>query len=165
MKLGRMVMLLVAVPAVLLTIGSAGAMQQSPPKASLIRYKTSGCYGPCPSYTVTVGSNGLALFEGHSDTAVKGKRQFRVDARQFRAFGWALQKYMYKQGGAPGSASCQLVHTDDISVSVTWTMRNGKSHTLNHYFGCDDPGTAALEKELVAAPKLLPIKAFVGGKF
>jgi Domain of unknown function (DUF6438) len=145
--------------------GSVAAMQRPAPKPVKIHYQSSRCFGSCPAYAVTVGSNGLAQFEGHSATAVQGKRSFRVSTRDFNEFGWALEKYRFAKGGEPGSVACRPEHTDDITVSVTWTLRNGKTQVLNHYFGCDAPGFLAMEKALAAAPKLLPIKAFVGGRF
>ncbi len=151
--------------AVILTLtGSGAAMQPPRPVAVKIRYQSSVCYGPCPAYIVTVGSNGMGLFEGQDFTAVKGKRSFRLSRWEFDQFARALEKYRFAKGG-PGATDCGPMHTDDIGVIVTWTSRNGKTQTLDHYFGCDAPGFQAMEKALAAAPKLLPIKAFVGGNF
>jgi hypothetical protein len=141
---------------------SARATSRAPTYPVLIRYQTSVCYGRCPAYVVTVAGNGLANFDGHSATKIKGQKKFRVTRNQFLDFAEVLERHRFRKGGEPGMPACALMHTDDISVSVTWTMSDGKIHRLKHYFGCDSAEFTALEKDLIAAPKLLPIKAYVG---
>jgi ankyrin repeat protein len=48
-----------------------------------ITLQRSGCYGTCPSYTVTVSTNGIA-FEGDGFVAASGKHTDRVDANKVR---------------------------------------------------------------------------------
>jgi ankyrin repeat protein len=48
-----------------------------------IMLERSGCFGSCPSYTVTVGTNGV-VFEGGSYVVAHGRHTDTVDAEQVR---------------------------------------------------------------------------------
>src|SRR5664279_1403806 len=48
-----------------------------------ITLKRSGCYGSCPSYTVTVSTSGIAL-EGRGDVVAAGKHTDTVDPNEVR---------------------------------------------------------------------------------
>src|SRR5437764_1487845 len=54
-----------------------------PDSRVLISLTRSGCYGSCPSYTVTVGTEGIA-FEGDSYVVAKGKHSVAADAKEVR---------------------------------------------------------------------------------
>jgi Domain of unknown function (DUF6438) len=158
--------LMLAIPFVSLVFASGvDGRSRAPAKPLIIQYQTSGCFGFCPAYSVTVAANGLASFKGESDTSVKGQRRFKVSATEFQAFANTLEYLIYAKGGTPGSSTCPLAHTDDITVTVHWTMSDGTKQALAHYFGCDSPEFEKMEKRLVAAPRTLPIKAYVGKNF
>ena len=48
-----------------------------------ITLERSGCYGMCPSYTVTIGTDAI-VFDGRSFVVASGKHADRVDAAQVR---------------------------------------------------------------------------------
>jgi ankyrin repeat protein len=50
-----------------------------------ISLERSGCYGSCPSYTVTVGSEGIG-FEGNYYVVATGKHRAGTDAKEVRQF-------------------------------------------------------------------------------
>jgi hypothetical protein len=50
-----------------------------------LEYFASGCFGNCPSFTLTIQKDS-AHFEGHSYTRAKGKRTAKVTQRQFEKF-------------------------------------------------------------------------------
>ncbi|WP_375143652.1 DUF6438 domain-containing protein [Bradyrhizobium sp. CCGUVB14] len=70
----------------------AAAVAASPP-IETITYRTSPCEGSCPGYTVTVSSNGRAIYDGEYFVAIKGKRLFRVTPTEFAAFRASLAPY------------------------------------------------------------------------
>src|SRR5690349_3828500 len=76
------VILLGALAAVL----PAGSVDARVRSIETISYQTTACFGTCPVYTLTVRSDGTATFEGARYTAVRGRRDFRVTPRQYRAF-------------------------------------------------------------------------------
>ncbi len=49
-----------------------------------IEYFTSGCYGRCPAFSITVTRNAV-WFEGHSNVRVKGKHQAKLSGQQFES--------------------------------------------------------------------------------
>jgi Domain of unknown function (DUF6438) len=148
----------------LLAIVAVGASEPGlaaakPVRAGLaIRYETSACYGTCPHYIVEIRQNGRGTFIGLHFTAVNGARGFLATPAQVRAFTRILEPYRNAHGGQPGTDACQIVHTDDISVTVSW----GKKPAFRHYFGCDGPAFEKMEADLRTAPKLLPISDMVG---
>ncbi len=126
--------------------------------ATEIRYETSVCYGSCPHFVVSVQPNGRGTFNGIRFTKVTGLRNFRATPAQVKAFTNALEPYRYVAGGQPQVGACKLVHTDDITVTVSW----GAKRKLSHYFGCDGPEFEGIEAALRAAPKFLPIADMIG---
>jgi hypothetical protein len=55
------------------------------PSGVTLEYFTSGCYGNCPAFTLTI-SKGIARFDGHAYVRSKGKRTAKLSERQFEAF-------------------------------------------------------------------------------
>jgi hypothetical protein len=138
---------------------------QAQPRGESITYETGACFGRCPIYAVTVRADGAGRFEGRNFTAVSGVRTFRLSARQYRAF--AARLAPHRPRGVEeinmGHSRCRRPATDLPSVAVTW--RNGRGvDRLSFYYGCLDPGNAALAQALRGAPELLPIGDFIGGR-
>lgn len=138
------------------------AAHHSPNALESIRYETSPCFGTCPIYNVTVSSAGKGIFQGQRFTSANGTETFAVTREQFDAFARALAPYRGKVGGQAGGGNCKRMHTDDITVRVTWTATNGRIQKLSHYFGCDSPEYDAMEAGLRDAPSKLPIGDMIG---
>lgn len=142
--------------------GEAPPTHHSPNALESIRYETSPCFGTCPIYNVTVSSAGKGIFQGQRFTSANGTETFAVTREQFDAFAKALAPYRGKVGGQAGGGNCKRMHTDDITVRVTWTATNGRIQKLSHYFGCDSPEYDAMEAGLRDAPSKLPIAGMIG---
>ena len=119
--------------------------------------------GGCPIYTVTVRSDGTGTFEGVNFTTVRGRRDFRVTQRQYRAFATWLAPIRPARGSIDYSqpSMCRSMATDLPSASVTWTSRRGQQR-LHYYYGCDMERRRALAQRLSRAPDRLPIGDFIG---
>ena len=128
-----------------------------------ITYRTGPCMGGCPIYNVTVRSDGSATFEGVNFTAVRGRHDFRVTPRQYRAFAAWLAPIRPARGSIDYNSSqlCRTMATDMPSAGVTWTSRRGEQR-LNYYYGCDMDRYRLLSRRLSRAPDRLPIGDFIG---
>lgn len=151
------------IPGLLATTLTSAAYAQ--PRADSITYETGPCYGRCPIYAVTVRSDGTGRFEGHNFTAVRGVRNFRLTPGQYRAF--AAHLAPYRPRGVMeityNHPRCRTPATDLPSAAVSW--RGGRRQDrLSFYYGCLDPGNAALARALRSAPELLPIGDFIGAR-
>ena len=153
--IGMLAMALIAV--------SGAAERLGPTSVQSISYETGACFGTCPVYRVTVRSNGTGQFEGRRHTAVTGTRNFRLSRAQFLAFSGHLASY--RPRGVEeinyGHARCRRPATDHPSVSVSWGGGR-REDRLSFYYGCRDPGNAAMARALSTAPDLLPIRDFIG---
>lgn len=104
-----------------------------------VSLERGACFGTCPMYTVTVGTDGAVRFKGTrfvSDTteqktkvapeSVAGLRR-QIDGAGFSA----LPNYVN------GEQACGRWHTD--APRVTMTVTDGdKTHTVIHDYGCSD---------------------------
>ena len=151
----------VAAPLTLLFCGIAEAR---PRAAETIRYETTGCFGFCPAYAVTVSSDGRGMFDGRGHTAVRGERAFTVSPAQFAAFRSRL-KPVRPNGEVliePGKPLCGAAATDQVRVDVRWQQGGVPDRHLSFYFGCGMGTHADLRKALVTAPAMLPIAGLIG---
>ncbi|QNM82747.1 hypothetical protein H8M03_12285 [Sphingomonas sabuli] len=129
-----------------------------------IRYETQACYGFCPVYVVTVGSDGTGQFEGGQHTAVTGPRSFTVTPAQFADFKQRLEPYRPQGERRVADPNCGgRLATDMPSVDVTWTQKGPSSH-LYVYYGCNREANRAMFEALRTAPEALPIAAFIGSR-
>jgi hypothetical protein len=140
---------------------AAPAARSAAPES--ITYRAGPCMGGCPIYNVTVRSDGSATFEGVYFTTVRGRRDFRVTPRQYRAFATWLAPIRPTRGSIDynTSALCREMATDMPSATVTWHGRRSEQR-LNYYYGCDMQRHHELSRRLSRAPDRLPIGDFIG---
>jgi len=129
-----------------------------------ISFETGPCFGACPVYRVTVGSDGSGTFEGRRFTAVAGERRFSVTQAQYRAFAGHLAPLRPASGSVRYSGeACASMATDLPSAEVTWRSAAGEQQ-LYFYYGCDMQRNRAIAQRLDAAPALLPIGDLIGSR-
>src|SRR5258706_8044593 len=109
-------------------------------KTGLITLERSVCFGTCPSYIVTLASDGKVTWEGRDFVKTIGKAtaQIRPEAfdklvKEFEKIKFATLDDKYETGtrGCPESA------TDNPSAQVS-IRTNGKTKGVLHYYGCRD---------------------------
>jgi hypothetical protein len=155
---------LVLAAAAAVTVAPAAAQPSRRAAPESIRFEAGPCFGACPIYKVTVRSDGTGTFEGINFTAVRGTRDFRLTARQYRAFARHLAPVRPARGSLDtNSLGCRDMITDMPSAAVTWTGRRG-TQSLHHYYGCDPRRNGALARRLSSAPDLLPIRDYIGAQ-
>lgn len=127
-----------------------------------IVYETGPCFGACPVYRVTVGSDGRGLFEGMRFTPTTGESRFTISPEQYRAFARHLAPLRPAQGDRSyAGEACERTATDLPSADVTWRTSGGEAQHLHFYFGCDMERNRAIAERLRTAPDLLPIEALI----
>ena len=141
-------------------------MSASPP-AETITYHVTPCLGSCPSYTVTVSSDGKARYNGENYVAIKGERSFRVTSLEFNVFRARLQPYRPKQDQVvlvqDGSALCPEFAFDAPSIEIAWSSGGRRGARLVYDSGCTNAKVPPeMWRTLAGAVEALPIAKFVG---
>jgi hypothetical protein len=137
-------------------------MESEPAAVESISFETGPCFGACPVYLVTVGSDGSGVFEGRRFTAADSRREFRITPDQYRAFARQLEPLRPASGAVRYSGdSCASMATDLPSADVKWRTSGGAEQELYFYFGCDMEKNRAIAERIRKAPDLLPIAQFI----
>ncbi len=109
-------------------------------KTGLITLERSTCFGTCPSYIVTLASDGRVTWEGRdyvktigSATAQIKSEDFNKLAREFERIRFATLDDKYE----PGTRGCPKSATDNPSAQTSIRI-NGKTKSVLHYYGCRD---------------------------
>ena len=96
----------------------------------VITLERTPCHGTCPVYKLTISGNGKVIYEGHNFVAVEGEQTESLSPTQIQdlvaafehANFFSLRDYTDNNAG------------DSQSVITSITM-NGKTKTVNHYYG------------------------------
>ncbi|MDX6498222.1 MAG: hypothetical protein QOG23_1482 [Blastocatellia bacterium] len=109
-------------------------------KTGLITLERSVCFGTCPSYIVTLASDGKVTWEGRDFVKTKGKAtaQIKPDdfdklVKEFERIKFATLDDKYETG----TRGCPESSTDNPSAQSSIRM-NGKTKSVLHYYGCRD---------------------------
>jgi hypothetical protein len=109
-------------------------------KTGLITLERSVCFGTCPSYIVTLTSDGKVTWEGRDFVKTKGKAtaQIKPDdfdklVKEFERIKFATLDDKYETG----TRGCPESSTDNPSAQSSIRM-NGKTKSVLHYYGCRD---------------------------
>jgi hypothetical protein len=137
------------------------------PRVETITYHVLPCRGACPVYSVTVSSDGQAIFNGENYVAVKGERSFRITPLEFNAFRARLAPYRPEAGQEvlvqPDTALCPKYITDSPSIEIAWSSDGNRSGHLFYYSGCINPKVPhGMRGSLAQAINTLPILEFIG---
>jgi Domain of unknown function (DUF6438) len=113
-----------------------------PTRRSYVRLERTGCFGDCPSYSVSVTDDGTVTFKGRAFTCINSPKPEKIDPRLARRLidgllaiqFWSLP---FKEGA--GFA------TDNPTVEIT--LRSGAAtYMMSHYHG--DMGAPRLLYEI-----------------
>jgi hypothetical protein len=119
-----------------------------------ITLERTACFGTCPMYVVTIGSDGRVTFEGRRFTKVTGQATGRISKKAFRNLVSQFQKMGYASlpdKYSPGTPQCPRMVTD-MPSAITALRFKGKTKAVVHYHGCGTAGKlpqlTALENEI-----------------
>jgi hypothetical protein len=116
------------------------------PADLLITFQRTGCYGQCPSYTLTIDSGGSVVFHASSYWVRKEGVGFRkesgvvlskISSGQVRQLISEFEKANYfslrddytEKGDCPSGAT-------DMPYAYTSIQINGRRKAVSHYYGC-----------------------------
>lgn len=146
------------------SLAAAGAAQTRPgAPLETIRFESTACDGRCPAFVVEARSDGSATFEGRSNTAIIGRRDFTLTPAQFADYRQRLAPYRPAGERLLDSAHCPEPAASGFhTVDVRWTGP-GRSDRLVLYFGCEMVWNAEFVDAVLEAPEALGITRWVRG--
>ena len=109
----------------------------SAPSDTTVTMQRSTCYGTCPSYTVTVSSDGQVKFDGHLHVRTD-KASGRVAPERVANILAAVEQAGFrtlKDSYTNQDDGCAQTMTDMPGVKITVADANG-SKTVDFYYGC-----------------------------
>jgi hypothetical protein len=123
--------------------GQASAAEDVPPD-TLITMERTACFGTCPMYKLSIYGDGRVVFEGEEYVKQKGRIESSITLdkvqkllKEFKQIKYFDLKSQYTD------KDCPQIWTDN-PAAITSLRLNGKTKTVNHYYGCQ--GLEILEK-------------------
>jgi hypothetical protein len=122
-------------------------------KGGVITLERSVCFGTCPSYKVTVASDGTVTFEGRDFVKTKGTATARIKSDDFNKLVTEFEKIYFSLDDKyePGTPGCGPAVTDMPYVQTSIQI-NGKTKRVSHYHGCRESevlrALSALERKI-----------------
>jgi hypothetical protein len=127
-----------------------------PDSTVTIKLDRSECFGTCPSYEVTVSTDGI-IYEGRSYVAVKGKRTAKIDPNDVRA----LAKRIVFADFYSMKDDYVAIVTDNPTFKLSIDI-DGKTKSVTDYIG-QEVGMPAVIKDLeVAVDELARTDRWIG---
>lgn len=122
------------------------------PEDLTITLERTGCYATanaCPTYKLTVKSDGAVTFEGKDVTEAKGKVEDKISAEKVRQLVAEFQKADYfNLENSYNEKNCPLTITDRPNANTSIQI-NGKQKTIYHYLGCKGKDRSVFPAQLV----------------
>ena len=112
--------------------------QQRLPPDLLITLERPGCWRGCADYRVTIAADGKVVFEGKENVRVKGTAQTQISREKVLLLVEMIVKAKYfslRDQYASKEDGCRTIGADFNGAIVSVVM-NGRSKTIDHYFGC-----------------------------
>jgi hypothetical protein len=108
----------------------------------VITMERTACHGTCPIYKITIEGNGTVIYEGQDFVQVKGKQTASVSPAQ-------IQELVSTFEQAKFFTLSDYTHEDttDSPSAVTSITINGKTKTVNHYYGDNSAPQALFDLE------------------
>jgi hypothetical protein len=126
-----------------------------------IQFDVSGCYGPCPIFSLAVDADGHGRYSGQNYVAKKGEATFSASGESMSKFVKRLAEFR-PRGEVTYDSSCDgPLSTDHPSVRIVWISEK-RTDILNWYLGCKQPGLTEHQEQIYEAWKELPVGQLVG---
>jgi hypothetical protein len=110
-------------------------------KGGVITLERSVCFGTCPSYKVTIASDGTVTFDGRDFVKTKGKATAQIKPDDFKKLVSEFEKIKFfslDDSYEPGSRGCPVSATDSPYAKTSIQM-DGRTKSVSHYHGCGAP--------------------------
>jgi len=133
------------------TVQTGNPVEQKAPADTLITLQRTGCYGFCPSYTLTIAADGAVVFNATSYWAGTGKSSrlkesgpimSEISQERIRQLINAFERanYFSLQDSYKDSEGCPGGMATDMPSAYTSIQINGRRKSISHYYGCMDKG-------------------------
>ena len=119
--------------------------QSTIPADTVITLTRTDCFYSCPDYTVTISAEGKVVFEGKANVKVKGRSETTIAPEKVQLLINAFEKakfFSLKNRYSLPEDGCRVYGGDAPSATISIVL-NGKSKSIDHYWGCHEKkGTA-----------------------
>ena len=96
----------------------------------VITLERTACRGTCPIYKLTIEGNGTVIYEGQDFVQVKGKQTASLSPEQIQQLISAFEQARFFT--LPDYTDQDTTDSPSVITSITL---NGKTKTVNHYYG------------------------------
>jgi hypothetical protein len=91
------------------------------------------CFGPCPSYKLSIFENGKVMFIGREFVGHKGEATREMSQENLEALVQKIRDSHFMD--IPSSPDCETRYTDHPSVFLTIEL-DDERNSITHYLGC-----------------------------
>ncbi len=119
-------------------IASCSSIAPSIDSETLVKMKTSACYGECPIYTVVVKRNGELNYQGLEYVSVKGSKSAILSKESVASIEEKLIKIKFLNMQSKlhsGNWGCFISATDHSYILIEASIKN-KRKAVSTYTGC-----------------------------
>jgi len=96
----------------------------------VITLERTACRGTCPIYKLTIEGNGNVIYEGQDFVQVKGRQRASLSPEQIQQLVSAFEQARFFT--LPDYTNQDTTDSPSVITSITL---NGKTKTVNHYYG------------------------------
>ena len=121
---------------------SSAAPTQNTFSGLMITMERTACHGTCPVYKLTIQGNGDVTYNGQDFVQVKGKQTAGLSLAQIQELVSAFEQAKF-------FTLRDYTHEDttDSPSAITSITLNGKTKTINHYYGDNSAPQALFDLE------------------
>lgn len=131
---------------VFIVVVSSGLMHAQKDSSDFISLKRSGCYGPCPIYSITIYSDGTVNYSGEKYVEVRGTYSYKIPAdsaeylfRKADKISFFSLKDEYREGkflekNKDGSYDTLRFLISDLPTQIVTIKRSDKKKSVVDYF-------------------------------
>lgn len=96
----------------------------------LITLERTRCFGACPAYRLTIAGDGTVVYEGYYFVKVEGSRASIITQQQLEELIHEFERVDYFS-----FTDYIDYHATDMPSAITSITINGRTKTVEHYFG------------------------------
>ena len=131
--------ILFAVAALGCTVRDGQQLKLERPSFDTVTMQRSGCYGPCPVYTVEISYNGQVTFKGEKFVVSAGEHLGSTPAADLVRLDQAIADigfFSLREQYQSGEDGCTTWTTDNATVSIL-VSTGSRQHRVTYYYGCE----------------------------
>jgi hypothetical protein len=109
------------------------------PSFDAVTMQRSGCYGPCPVYTVEISYNGKVTFKGERFVVFAGEHLGSTRPADLARLDQAIVDigfFSLREQYQSGEDGCTTWATDNATVSILVSTAS-RQHQVTYYYGCE----------------------------